>query len=332
MASRHPLDVFRSSSSGFELASRRRRTIEGKVITSRAREDEPSLDEEDPGAELPQEPLPVRSEVDASVAPEPVRQDRRGSKQQRRKKRKGAHRSAPAQQPEQAGDDRRTHPGVVPEPAAEQAPAQLQADLGDSAREPASAAPTLTTTTTLIEPEPRPLSAPPFGVERKRRLKVASQLMLYGSCLVVVALMVWIGVQHDWSGDEPLKQASAAELIDAGPGPVPGPGAAADPGQVFTIQAASYSPSEKGQLRAWEAHDALVARGYADVLVTGDQAPDASGAMRLTSCVLLVGRGAERSQLESVLASLGAIDDWPTGSASPFEDARIVSHPHPGND
>jgi len=309
VASKHPLDVFRSSSSGFDQASRERRTIAGKVITSRARDDDASApaDNGEPPADTGPEP---RVEAPAPSA------GARAPKPPRRKR---------SQKP---GKSQKGKPGraVAPEPTPARVAAP-DAGLGRDGGALGGQADPNRAPTTLVPPEPRPLSAPPFGVQRKRNLKAASQLMLYGSCLVVVALMVWVGVQHDWSGDEPLKQGSAVELIDGGPGSEQ----AAVGGELFTIQAASYSPSEKGQLRAWEALDALLARGYSDVLVTGDQVADGSGAMRLTSCVLLVGRSSDASQLESVLASLGAIDDWPTGSASPFADARIVSHPHPND-
>lgn len=311
MANKHPLDVFRSSSSGFDQASRDRRTIAGKVITSRAREDDPSADE--PSAKG--EPSADRERAPRGEAPAPS-STTRAPKPPRRK------RSEQPGKPQKGKPARAGAPEPTPARVSAPVPALVreagaQGDLADAARAP----------TTLVAPEPRPLSAPPFGVQRKRNLKAVSQLMLYGSCLVVVALMVWVGVQHDWSGDEPLKQGSAAELIEGGPGSEQ----AAVGGELFTIQAASYSPSEKGQASAWEALDALEDRGYSDVLVTADQVADGSGAMHLTSCVLLVGRSTDASQLESVLASLGAIDDWPTGKASPFADARIVSHPHPND-
>ncbi|MFT7464024.1 MAG: hypothetical protein ACI9EF_002373 [Pseudohongiellaceae bacterium] len=314
MASRHPLDVFRSSANGFEQASRTRRTISGKVITSRARdgEDAPSGDDTGEAGDEPLQPEQAVAPKPKKIEPRPMppkpEQAKRAPKQPRRKKNKV---------PEPRS--------LVPEPGAVQAPKRVAAA-------PSRAAPVIPTpqsdsgrvATTLVESEPRPLSAPPLGVRRKGGLKAMSQMMLYGSCLVILALMVWVGVQHDWSGSEPLKQASAADLIAAGPGSE----VSAATGEVFTIQAASYSPSKTGQLRAWEAFDALEARGYTNVLVTGDQQADASGDVRLTSCVLLVGRSTERSQLESVLASLGAIDDWPTGAASPFQGACIVLHPH----
>lgn len=301
MVNKHPLDVFRSSSSGFDQASRDRRTIAGKVITSRAREEDPSADHE-PEPDSAPAPAPKVERPQSAAADRSPKPPRRKRSEQPGKSGQGS--------PKRAGKR-------------ESAPAKAQAPAGG--QDPSSKHDPDRSPTTLVAPEARPLSAPPFGVQRKGNLKAVSQLMLYGSCLVVLALMVWVGVNHDWSGDEPLKQGSAVDLIDGGPGSE----AASAGGELFTIQAASYSPSEKGQIRAWEALDALVDRGYSDVLVTGDQVADGSGGIRLTSCVLLVGKSADASQLESVLASLGAIDDWPTGSASPFADARIVSHPHP---
>jgi len=291
MAGRHPLDVFRSSASGFSNASRRRRTVAGRVIG--VSDEPPSVvpDEPVPGLTRVQAPEVERSKA-AAAAPSrlpdaahllhPGRSGGRRPKKLRRKRRKG--------------------------------PAHGNPERYDRV------------TTTLSNSDRNPGTLPTIPKQRSRNLKALSQLLLYGSCLMIVALVAWIGVQHDWSGGtEPLNKAGAAEVLAAGPG---GESLLAG-GAWFTVQAASYSSSEKGQQAAFDAYDALLARGYQDVLVTGDQTVDDYGQVSLKSCVLLVGRRRDRTRLETVLASLGAIDDWPTGAASPFADARIVAHPNP---
>jgi hypothetical protein len=396
MASKHPLDVFRSSTSGFDLASRRLRTIQGRVIGSRAREDLGLDDEDDLSDDIGEEPMgadeqpemdpaddtpfeltapripeqePHEQEAPAPVDPTPVapvaaaspaappqaeaspargQDGQRLSKKARRRRRKAEARAAASasgpvapvatpvfmdgvrwaffKEPAAVIEVEESVEPAMVAPVAERTRTTAPTTVSEAPPEPSE--PDLDRVPTmLVTPGRSPLLPPTIPVQQRGNLKALSQVLLYGSCLVIVVLMVWIGVQHDWSdGTDPLNKAAAAEVLDAGPGAA---GSLLAGGEWFTVQAASYSPSDKGRLAAFDAHDALLARGYQHVLVTGEQTVDDSGELRLTTCVLLVGKRRDRSRLETVLASLGAIDDWPTGAASPFEDARIVSHPNP---
>lgn len=347
MASRHPLDVFQSSSSGFERASRRRRTISGKVITHRVRESEegPAAPERETPDEAPTAPDQAGLEheaprdeaaVEASGEPrEPVTaeappvqapgKDRPKGKAKNKGKTKGKTKGQAKARPEAPA----SLEAAAPAPAEPRKPTRITGAAARPGRlTPAPAA------TAAAPAAPTATGQPPAA--RRPRLTLGrpgpglSKVLLGGTVAAVLALVVWIGVKSFTSGDDgpELAVLNKNEALGQPEAPAQDEGAVAA-ATLWTIQAASYHPTENGQRMAWDALDELEARGYADVLVSGQQGQDEAGRPELTSCVLLVGRSTDRDQLEDVLARLVAVGDWPHGSRRPFTGARIVEHPHP---
>jgi hypothetical protein len=196
-----------------------------------------------------------------------------------------------------------------------------------------------------------PARGPRRAAPRRAPHLVSNRTLLWTAVVVVAALGLWLGLGPVGSPEAPALKAPGGErqtLFSTGaPGSdgseVAAPGkpaapaatpaepakpavkqAATPPTSDVTILAATYvgSAVATAQVAAGE----LSARGFGPVELVGFPGEDGDFAR----VELIVGRAADRDGLTGMLARLRSIDDWGTGrEASPFHDARFVSHPLP---
>ena len=302
MGRKHPLDVFRSTGDGFEKASRKRRTVQGKVISSSVRQRaEGSGKRSSPSRATP------KSTVKGKAAP------------------RTAQTAGSAARP---GASARSTDRVRVTAPARPKPAPTQSRSASS--KAASAAKSRRLAGLFTGGPARSPSA--------RKADGATRNLFYGAVVLLAVLALVIVFQQTWldTGPGELPQIPIKKMEEVLP---PGPGgslpssAGADAAgagllapEWFTIQASVYNGSEKGLALAFAAQNELIVRGLPNVTVIGHEGDEPSS---FDSYELIVGHARTRAALEATLDRMLSIDDWSGGARAPFLDARIVAHPQP---
>ena len=162
MGKKHPLDIFRNSSSGFDSASRERRVMLGRVVTSAPRATTPQAEPEAghaPAAALPPAVAALRARLNGS----------------------GAHGQALATAPAAPSRERVADPASTPRP--------LRPPLAP--RPTASPTPAVSPAAAPARPAAAP--RPPRAAEEPRRASPASvnRVLLASACVLVSGLALW---------------------------------------------------------------------------------------------------------------------------------------------
>ncbi len=186
------------------------------------------------------------------------------------------------------------------------------------------------------------LFAPAWGKQGKskakskgaRKAEGATRTIFFGAIVMLSAVVLVVVFKQFWLGDgvSEMPTMKLGDVLPPGPGHATtaaqdaGDGAAAVKPDWFTIRAAVYNGSERGQELAVAAHRELAQRGLPGVTLIGHEAESAGS---YSSFELIVGAARTEAALQGALDALLAIDNWPGGKAAPFVDARIVAHPVP---
>ena len=300
---KHPLDVFRSTGDGFEKASRKRRTVQGKVIASSVRQRAEGSGTATSKRSSPSRATP-KSTVKAKAAPRTAQGSARPSASARSTDRVRV--TAPAR-PKPAP----TQSKSASSKAASAAKSRRLAGLftGGPARSPSA-----------------------------RNADGATRNLFYGAVVLLAVLALVIVFQQTWLDPGPgglpqIPIKKMEEVLPPGPGGSLPPSAGADAASAgllapewFTIQASVYNGSEKGLALAFAAQNELIVRGLPNVTVIGHAGDEPDS---FESYELIVGHARTRAALEATLDRMLSIDDWSGGARAPFLDARIVAHPQP---
>jgi hypothetical protein len=225
MGKKHPLDIFRNSSSGFDSASRERRTMLGRVVASAPRG--PAAPAAPPApAGLPPAVAATRERVLASAAIA----------------------APPAPSPERLtldGATRPLQPPAIPMLAERRLPGTPHVTEQRPLRAPGSPAPAAQSAT-KPQPAPKSAAAAPAGLPLAPRI---NRVLLYSAGGLVVGLTLWTVAA---SFRSPSLKNSA-------------PTAAAPAGATFRVKAASWPGTPAGQSSAWSARQYLQEQGLTDV-------------------------------------------------------------------